>query len=186
MSQPITYGTGVSAGKQTMRDITGMANFSKKPPAIDYEPRPAVVVPPKDAALPPPGSADVSTGDWPNDPDVARAASLSKGPRLNPADAGRIDPDIRMRVGGPTTVQWYDSNKDPAATAKGTDAQNAKALKLMAQVKAGMAGGLDANGNPVRATLTEPPPDYRMPDPSAPTEFTDTKKKSKWRWPWQH
>ena len=55
--------------------------------------------------------------------------------------------------------------------------------KLFADMKLAKSGSVDANGNPVRRYLTEPPADYRVPDPEAPTEITEKKKKTGFKWP---
>ncbi|MCP4306918.1 MAG: hypothetical protein GY788_18975, partial [bacterium] len=47
--------------------------------------------------------------------------------------------------------------------------------------KSSRAGAVDANGNPVRTTLTEPPAEYRVPDPTAPEEFTAAKDEKWWQ-----
>ena len=61
-----------------------------------------------------------------------------------------------------------------------TKEQDAQTRKLMAEAKS--AVGVDANGKPIRKTLSDPPVTYREPDPSAPTAFKSVKK---FHWPWQ-
>jgi hypothetical protein len=58
-----------------------------------------------------------------------------------------------------------------------TGANKKEQQTLFAKAKGGAAGQVDAEGNPVRTALTEPPADYRIPDPSAPEEFEATSKR---------
>ena len=65
-----TYGTGVGAGAQTVKDLTGLVSFgSKDSEPIDYEPRPGIVAPPPNASLPKPGQA-TTPANWPKDPNA--------------------------------------------------------------------------------------------------------------------
>jgi hypothetical protein len=181
-----TYGTGVSPGKQTIQDIAGLANLAgKKHEPIDYKPRPPIVAPPPTAALPPPGTHDVaSAGAWPQDPDEAMKARKAAAAKLRTGDAkvdAQYDPDIAIPVKHDNTIEWNDSNKDrPGQKEAGSAAQDAEVRKLMADAKSSVS--VDANGNPIRKTLSEPPVVYRAPDPGAPTEFKSAKK---FHWPWQ-
>ena len=169
-----TYGTGVNPGSQTVHDITGLVNVGgdKKAP-IDYKPRPPITAPPAGVALPPPGSAAVATasGDWPKDPDEAARARKAAAAKAAAEDPN-YQPDIALPV-------RHDSSNDVAHDPTTDREKDAKVRKLMAEAKA--PAGIDANGNPVRRTLVEPPVDYRAPDPNAPTEFKTAKK----HWPWQ-
>ena len=56
------------------------------------------------------------------------------------------------------------------------------AKKLFAEAK-GIA--VDENGQPVRRYLSDPPSEYRVPDPTAPVVITDKPKKKKFKWWWQ-
>ena len=40
-------------------------------------------------------------------------------------------------------------------------------------------------GDPEHSRFTDPPSDYRMPDPTAPVVIADKPKKKKFRWWWQ-
>jgi hypothetical protein len=182
-----TYGTGVNPGAQTVSDIGGLVDLGgQKKSAIDYKPRPPLAAPPPGIAPPPPGNVNVaSAGDWPNDPDVAaaaRRAAAAKKPYDPKADA-LYDPGLKIPVQH-DTGGYSDGNYSRNATAKslaGTKEQDARVRKLMAEAKS--AVGVDANGNPIRRTLSDPPATYRVPDPNAPTAFKAVKKK--FHWPWQ-
>jgi hypothetical protein len=67
-----------------------------------------------------------------------------------------------------------------------TQQERQDAKKIFAAAKASSAP-LDENGNPIRTSLTQPPAEYRVPDPEAPDEFTtqDGKKKKKGIWPFR-
>jgi hypothetical protein len=184
-----TYGTGVNPGAQTMSDIGGLVNITgNQKPAIDYRPRQPLAAPPAGAAPPPPGSAGVaSAADWPNDPDVAaraRKAGNGSNPALVKDDgyartAALSDPGIKVPVQNDANVYW---TKRGAAQQAGvsTKEQEAQTRKLMAASKSVVS--VDANGNPIRKTLADPPVAYREPDPTAPTVFKNAKK---FHWPWQ-
>ena len=58
--------------------------------------------------------------------------------------------------------------------------QSQQMRKAFADAKSTMS--LDASGKPVRRYLTDPPVEYRQPDPTQPTEFTEKKKKFHWWW----
>ena len=61
-------------------------------------------------------------------------------------------------------------------------AQRKTQMKVFASAKAGDAG-VDANGNPIRSTLVEPPSEYRVPDPDAPDTLAVKPKAKHWWWP---
>jgi hypothetical protein len=173
----MTYGTGTTPAMQTVQDLTGLATGGGKDrEAIDYSPRPKIVAPPAGTALPPPGSdQQVASVNWPNDPDMLKAQV-------------KADAEARAAAGKPDNIR-LPSNKFVAAPAPGertlTKEEEAELRKAMAAAKGGMS--VDANGNPVRKYLTDPPVDYRMPDPNAPVAVADDgkPKKKKWKWWWQ-
>jgi len=172
-----TYGTGVNPGAQTMSDVGGLVALGQKRPAIDYKPRPPLAAPPAGAAPPPPGSASVaSAGDWPNDPDVAeqarKAAAAKK--RYDPKADTAYDPALKI----PDNSGISDPEAKSAVTTKEKDELTRKRM-----LAAKSAVGFDANGNPIRKTLSDPPVTYREPDPNAPTAFKAVKKK--FHWPWE-
>lgn len=186
MGNRMTYGTGTAPGKQTLDDLAGIVTFgaNKAKPKVAYQPRPKVVAPPANAALPQPGSdSGMANANWPKDPDeAARQRKLAKdkgGMTLIPADSSAVDVSGLPKSGPGSLSQMLVKGEDQAMK----DRDNmAKAEKIRAELKSADAG-VDGNGNPVRKTLTEPPVDYRKPDPNAPLEFNVAKKK--FRWPWQ-
>ena len=176
-----TYGTGRSPGLQTVEDIVGIAALSnEKRDPIDYTPRPNIVAPPTTAALPPPVDPNTTAlaSNWPVDPDVQTAQF-------------RADAAAREAAGLPTpkfslpqsTATGPVRMRDPEAEAMSTPAQKEEAKRLFADARGAVA--VDENGMPVRRYLTDPPSDYRMPDPSAPIEIIDEPKKKKFKWWWQ-
>jgi hypothetical protein len=185
-----TYGTGTTPGAQTVQDLAGIALLSghKREP-IDYGPRPKVVLPPAAAQLPAPGAdqtASTTPPNWPNDPDLtaarikadtaAREASGAPLPTLKLPTSALADADKGGNLSGPTTR---------ATTSAPLSAEDqVKVKKLFADARGNSQ--LDANGKPVRRYLTDPPVDYRVPDPNAPVEFdATTTKKKKFHWFWQ-
>ena len=178
-----TYGTGTSPGLQTVEDLAGIASLSsaKKDP-IDYQPRPKVVLPPEMAALPAPTTADSTTtvsADWPNDPDALRAKIRADAAAREAS--GAPTPEFKLPPGSTPTPALANSRDSDAPL---TPEEQAKVKKLFADARGGLA--VDANGNPIRRYLTDPPPDYRVPDPTAPVAFDPaTTKKKKFKWWWQ-
>lgn len=162
-----TYGTGVSPGKQTVDDIVGLVSLggSKEKSKIDYEPRPPIVAPPASASLPTPGEASSSAtaANWPKDPGTT-----------TPGDVAAIP----VSTARPTKLEGGSAAEAAALAHMKYGKQQAK---LYADAKASADLQLDANGNPIRRTLSDPPPAYRVPDPNAPEEFEAPKKKKWWQ-----
>lgn len=171
-----TYGTGVNPGTQTVKDLTGMFSVGgggKKGPPIAYGPRPPIVTPPDTATLPPPGSGE-TVQNWPNDPDaMARAQAFANADRQADTGDALIDPGFRL------PKQKVEPYEEPSLddTLLGLSRNQSSQRKLFAAAKGGAAGQVDAEGNPVRTALTEPPAEYRVPDPSAPEEFEEASNK---------
>jgi hypothetical protein len=189
-----TYGTGTSPGVQTVQDLAGIAllNGPKKDP-IDYQPRPKVVLPPSASQLPDPAaenSASATPPNWPVDPDLAAAkikadaaARDAKGeplPTLKLPASALASPDDNSANTLPAVRTSRSGLAPPPTTAE----DSAKAKKLFADARSNSLG-VDANGNPVRRYLTDPPVDYRLADPNAPVAFDASVKKKKFHWFWQ-
>ena len=182
-----TYGTGKSPAMQTLEDLAGIAALSSaKREPIDYTPRPKIVAPPTVAELPAPGAGNTAllASNWPNDPDqvraqiradtAAREASGAPAPALRIPGAG---------VPKPGEINKMLLNIDPSVEATPTPEEQAGAKKLFADAR-GVA--VDENGNPIRRYLSDPPSEYRLPDPTAPVEIIDKPKaKKKFKWWWQ-
>jgi hypothetical protein len=188
-----TYGTGKTAASQTVEDLTGIlaVGSSKKQEPINYEPRAPIVEPPTGtASLPPPGSGETTvalSSDWPDDPD--EAAKRYKKLIDERAKAGE---EVSFTLPDEALEQTRESRPrddsnfakklraDKATQSLDIDAQK----KMFAEAKQGRTGSVDVNGNPTRRYLTEPPVEYREPDPNAPVVITEKpKKKGKWAWP---
>lgn len=167
-----TYGTGVTQEQQTIQDVMSLASLgSNDKPPIDYRPRGGIVVPPS-ATLPAPGTVPTATAaiasdpNWPKDPDEAKAARRA-AKAAAPIDAP--SPNFVLPK-GQTTYTMASAESDAQKRAEGKQAWDA--------LHKGRGGSYDANGNPTRKYLTEPPVSYREPDPNAPmAEPPKTKKK---------
>jgi hypothetical protein len=204
-----TYGTGVNPGTQTLKDIAGIAMMGGKKPTIDYEPRAKIVAPPPGAtaALPPPAASGKGTqtadagGDdgvanppnWPKDPDIASAKF-----QADIAARGAQGGDIAARQAHAAAGPGPEPNLPPGMLSQSTEAagnptrrglddskplteeQNNQVRKAFADAKGSLS--VDANGKPVRRYLTDPPVQYREPDPTQPVTFTE---KKKFHWWWQ-
>lgn len=168
-----TYGTGVSPEQQTIKDVMSLASLgSNEPPPIDYKPRGGIAAPPS-TALPPPGSAPATTAavsddpNWPKDPD---AIKKKKAEAEAQAAASSPIPNFILPKGTTT----YD-----VATAESTDQTRAEGKQAWDALHKGKAGSYDAQGNPTRKYLTEPPVAYREPDPNQPMK-EPPKTQKKW------
>ena len=116
--------------------------------------------------------------NWPNDPDVlAREQQIANASKrtVGYRHVRLVDPGFRLpkqKVASPTR------NRDRRRAASSALTGNKKEQqKLIATAKSGAAGQVDANGNPIRTALTEPPAEYRVPDPTAPEEFEAASKR---------
>ncbi len=171
-----TYGTGVSPGAQTLKDITGIVSLggADKGPPIDYEPRPGIVAPPTTAApLPKPGTAETAT-NWPRDQDeMARQQKLAAANQRPDESNVVVDPGFRLPK---QPVQHYEEPSLDQELLGLTGKKREETRTLMARAKAGAGGQVDAEGNPVRTTLTEPPAEYRVPDPNSEQAFVAASK----------
>jgi hypothetical protein len=167
-----TYGTGTNPGAQTVKDLTGMLSLGGggSGPVIAYEPRPGIVPPPANAALPEPGSGQ-TVQNWPTDPDViAREQKIANANQRSTAGEALVDPGFRLPKQKVQVVNEESTTQDDELLSL-TGNNKKEQQTLFAKAKGGAAGQVDANGNPIRTALTEPPADYRIPDPSAPEEF---------------
>ena len=175
----MTYGTGTTPAIQTVQDIVGIAALSNEPKEpIDYQPRPSVVTPPVVGQLPPPidKSQTQMAANWPNDPDVLRAqvradaAAREASGEATPFFRTPAAPEVKPMV--PTDRPW-------------TKEETAQVQKAFADARAIQA--VDENGNPVRRYLSDPPVEYRMPDPNAPVDIAEKPKpKRKFKWWWEN
>ena len=174
----MTYGTGKSPGMQTVEDIVGlsvMSSATKEP--IEYKPRPPIVAPPTVASLPPPVDPNTTSSmvaaNWPVDPDVQTQQIRDEIARREAA--GEPLPDFRLPAG--SAPEPIEAITDRPMTRAEID----EVRRRFADARGAVA--VDASGNPVRRYLTDPPVEYRAPDPAAPVELADLpKKKRKFLW----
>jgi hypothetical protein len=188
-----TYGTGVSAGRQTVQDLASIVALGgpEDEEPIVYQPRPTIVAPPNEAGgLPPPGSGRaVVASNWPNDPDEEarrlRAARGSTAYNDQNLPLNSNDPDFRLPRQYDDSRQPVGGNRpDPSVAARTTPEQKDAAQKMYADARGSLL--VDENGQPVRRYLSDPPTEYRQHDPDSPVEITaETKKKKKFKWPWE-
>ena len=200
-----TYGTGTPTGMQTLQDLAGIADLGgQKPDPIKYSARPALVAPPPGTPLPSPDSQKQNVAaNWPKDPDVDakrvkdEAAAREKfcAVDINKNTPECRDPGFRLPVAEDSASANATASREPSPTllnqnvdagdrAHSTAAQNQQATKLFADARGQVA--VDANGKPIRRYLTDPPSDYRVPDPNAPVGIPNKPAvKKKWKWPWQ-
>lgn len=165
----------------------GLATKKKAP--IEYRERAPIVIP-KDRTLPPPRpKAEVAANPaWPKDPDVLRRQKEEEEDKLpftqqwkyiaNRDSALMLKPD-ELRAGRVAGGQpgWGETEND-RRTALTPEEVNRRAQSPDA--------GSWAKAEPKRRALTDPPPGYRTPAPTAPYQAADGKttdpNKSSW---WQ-
>lgn len=181
-----TYGTGTTAGAQTIKDISGMVSLGavgSDQPKIEYEQRAPIVQPPA-TALPPPGSETTvaaAGNDWPVDPDAERERIDALVKERNAAgeevkfavpEEARVKPVVSKNKPRSAREQYFDERM--ASSQNSTETKKMSAVKQTAKV-----GSFDEDGNPARRYLIEPPPEYREPDLASPVDITEKPKKKK-------
>jgi len=178
----VTYGTGTRTEMQTIQDVTGLLSLSgPEQPEIEKTPRGGIVAPPTTANLPPPVDPTTTASvDWPNDPDEAarrRKAEEEAQPLQPHASAGAVrDPGFRL------PKKFFENQKQQEEAwdySRGPNPNTQEGFKKLAEMKSERGGSLDAEGNPVRRYLIEPPAEYRKPDPDAPVDPEAPPKKKK-------
>jgi hypothetical protein len=174
-SSGVTYGTGTTTELQTIQDISGLLALGGGDKAeIDKSPRGGIVAPPNTAeGLPPPVDETTTAAiDWPNDPDEAakrrRAEEenepIPQGSLTTVKDPGFRLPKEAFENQKPAEEEWdYKKGPNPKFFKR-------EGRKEFVEMKAERGGSIDAEGNPTRRYLTEPPAEYRVPDPSAPVD----------------
>jgi hypothetical protein len=180
-----TYGTGRTAGLQTITDFAraGALTGEAKDP-IDFAPRAPIVAPPPGAPLPPPGGDTTGStalaANWPKDPD-AQAAAV----KAEIAEANASGRRIRMLPAANASAPPPVDPNSPENFKPATPEQIAEYRRIEAMLNGATT---DADGNPVRVYLSDPPPGYMIPDPNAPPVTTAEEQAApqpRLRWPWQ-
>jgi hypothetical protein len=177
-----TYGTGTSAGLQTVTDLVKAASLGEKKDPIDFNPRPPVVAPPSTASLPAPGSGSAGPGlaaNWPTDSNQQAATG-----KQQIADAQASGRPIGIKGVKSSPNDQPTINTDDPNNYKTTPEQQAEVKRLLALSN---SGGVDAHGVPNRQYLTDPPSGYLAPDPTAPPPSAEAQQKTTrlLKWPWQ-
>jgi len=153
-----TYGTGKSAEQQLVEDLTGVLSLGPKDkPSIDYSPRPGIVKPPSTEVLPPPQDSVASSANpaWPESPEerLARVRAEATANQNNPLYRPNIIRDV--------------SSDSGQAQALSVDSRTRKAQRDEFLRRRQMA----AQGSPTtRRYLSDPPVEYRQPEPTAPAD----------------
>jgi len=188
-----TYGTGTTAASQTFSDLTSILTIGgKDDEKIDYSPRAPIVEPPTAGALPTPGSGSTtvaSAEQWPSDHDMERE-------RVKALAAEKAAQGQSLRFSVPESAELVESNSTVDRDRKKSFSEKLRSeklhasknpeeqKKLFADAKLASNGSVDANGNPTRRYLTEPPADLRAPDPESPVVVTEKpKKKGRFKMP---
>lgn len=181
---PVTYGTGRSPTLDTAEDLANIFSIRERErPEVEYAPRPNLVRPPSSNLPPPAEPGATARNDWPNDPDQVRKQLRADQDRrvagLDSGEAARVDPGFRLPPQTQAnTVGTYDEQM----------ADREAFRQLAGRSVSGRGPSVDTSGQPVRRYLTDPPVEYRQPDPNAPVTTAaapDEKKKFSLRnlWP---
>ena len=164
-----TYGTGTTANKQLLDDVTGIVTLGpKEKPRADHRPRPELVRPSKSevAVLPPPQNdmATSSNPQWPESPEAKRQR-LRMEATANQGDSS-FEPQIEGPASSAPQVGVVRSRGEPVYIMGGGPSygrdQSAEFKRRMAINKQGSATE--------RRYLSEPPLTYRQPAATAPTD----------------
>src|SRR5690606_1106925 len=102
------------------------------------------------------------------------------------SEDGIYGPNFRLPKGSNAATQPVPlhNNDDFQKEAMRSANDPAAVRKRFAEAKGLVA--VDSAGNPVRRYLTDPPNDYRIPDPNEPVAIPEkTVTKKKWKWWWQ-
>jgi len=173
-----TYGTDKTSTEQLMDDIGNIASIKPQSgPAIDYSPRPAIVRPPKGAALPlPQQNVAENNPAWIEGPEDTRARLIAE------ADANANNPGYRSPL---ATVQT-GAGTGPAPLGRAADAGPSVA-DAMATANASAAFRENRRiqqgaYSDRRRFLSDPPLAYRAPSDSAPVgELGETEREKEQR-----
>jgi hypothetical protein len=155
-----TYGTSKTTSEQLIDDLGSMVSFEPtKKGAVNYQPRPSLVVPANKTALVQPQTslAGKDNPNWVESPEEARKRLVAE------ADAHADDPN-------------YTS---PLNVSKRTGVAMTEAEKFEA-FRAARRAQTDLSGNK-RRYLSDPPLDYRTTDQSALTDLGEPEKKKEER-----
>lgn len=165
MSSP-TYGTGKTANRQLLEDLTGVLSTdaltgANRQAEIAYKPRPELVRPASLEVLPEP-QRDLASADnsaWPEAPEARRARLRAE------ATENRDDPNYRPSIisgvsSTPTTVRGHEFGNGVAHNDQvNTREQRAELLRRKREAN---------QGSPTtRKYLSEPPLEYRVPNATA-------------------
>ena len=159
-----TYGTGKTSAEHLLGGLGAAAGKTETKRQIDYSPRPGLVTPPKNVALPQPLEDGVSTYEagLPESPEQRRVRLQSETPKAHERSGAipievmkrRRDPDaVKLPVEEYTRDETLEPNYDPSYNRK-------RFLKQKAEI-AGVSGAAP------RRYLTEPPRKYRTPHDTA-------------------
>jgi len=173
-----------SIDQKVLRGLMEGLGLKRDGEAINYQERAPLVIPPG-RDLPPPEKGDIAAANpaWPKDPDVERRKEATRLERnrnvsderereQNPLRADQLTPGRSAGGKSRSNGNGYDSYR----SAQG-DFQNPLApseLGYKGGIWNSMFGGDKGDeaarftGEPVRNSLTEPPPGYQTPSPDQP------------------
>ena len=147
-------------------------------PGINYQERAPLVIPPG-RELPPPEKGDTVANNpaWPKDPDIARRKEAARLERNRNVSEER---EIEQNPLRPDQMTPGGSSRTPPSRRK-TSTNLGHDGERMSPSELGYKGGLFSSmfggdkeesakftGEPVRSSLTEPPPGYQTPSPDQP------------------
>jgi hypothetical protein len=153
--------------------MAGIGGTNMDNRGIDYRERSPLVVPPK-LDLPPPVSAksEVSSPNWPKDPDEARRKAeikARKKAKPDPMEASRILTPAELNVG--KTAPPTRADNDPVQPGVSTEPMLSPSQLGFDGRFSSLFGGnksesVPFKGEPTRDSLTQPPVGYQTPSPN--------------------
>jgi hypothetical protein len=155
-----TYGTGTPASVQLLDDLSSAASIEgQQNTDIAYRPRPGLVPPPQEGALPAPQTSVAETERWPESPEETRARLRAEAAVTGNSALSANDPNLPGAGAGTVTVGGAANG--PPAPGSLNDPQSRQRYLDAQQVAR-------ATSPTERNYLSEPPLEYRRPAESAP------------------
>ena len=164
---------------------------------IEYRERSPLVLPPSRDVLPPPMASDATPGvaDWPVDQDVKRRREAAKERKKIGGQNYIPEDEARQLLPGQMTPGAKTAGRQPAAqSGRGKDSKETEPGDRLSASQLGYKGNLFTwgglfgtqkeetvkfEGEPGRASLTDPPAGYRTPSAAQPYGVSPDSKKPK-------
>lgn len=155
-----TYGTGTPATVQLLDDVSSAASIKPQQNTdIEYRPRPGLVPPPEEGALPAPQTSVAETERWPESPEETRARLRAEAATTGNSALAANDPNLPGA--GADAVTVGGAANGPPRPGSLDNAQSRQRYQQAQQLAR-------ASSPSERNFLSEPPLEYRRPAETAP------------------